>query len=132
MGMLELAFVLVALYAVFAIILPFLRPGRLLSGIARLVIAGIIGVLVVGFSLAIGLALLLHGWGLGCRRSGIRVPRRIPQILRASEGVKYARVHDDRTPHGDVRLPRMRYRMRLSIALQEMPGMWHQVGLTHR
>jgi hypothetical protein len=64
MGVFELVIVLVALYAVFAIMLPFLRPGRLLTGIARLVIAGVVGVLVVGFSLAIGFALLLHGWGL--------------------------------------------------------------------
>ena len=64
MGVLELVIVLVALYAVFAIMLPFLRPGRLLAGIARLVIAGVIGVLVVCFSLAIGFALLLHGWGI--------------------------------------------------------------------
>ena len=39
MGVLELVIVLVALYAVFAIMLPFLRPGRLLAGIARLVAA---------------------------------------------------------------------------------------------
>jgi len=38
-GVLELVIVLVALYAVFAIMLPFLRPGRLLAGIARLVAA---------------------------------------------------------------------------------------------
>lgn len=64
MGVLELVIVLVALYAVFAIMLPFLRPERLLAGIARLVIAGVVGVLVIGLSLAIGFALLLHGWGL--------------------------------------------------------------------
>ena len=64
MSALELDIVLAALCAVFAIMLPFLRPGRLLAGIARLVIAGVIGVLVVCFSLAIGFALLLHGWGL--------------------------------------------------------------------
>ena len=64
MSALELVIVLAALYAVFAIMLPFLRPGRLLAGIARLVIAGVIGVLVVCFSLAIGFALLLHGWGI--------------------------------------------------------------------
>jgi hypothetical protein len=63
-GVLELVIVLVALYAVFAIMLPFLRPERLLAGIARLVIAGVVGVLVIGLSLAIGFALLLHGWGL--------------------------------------------------------------------
>ena len=64
MGVLELVIVLVALYAVFAIMLPFLRPGRLLVGISRLVITGVIGVLVVCSSLAIGFALILHGWGL--------------------------------------------------------------------
>lgn len=64
MGVLKLVIVLVALYAVFAIMLPFLRPARLLAGVARLVIAGVVGALVVGFSLAIGFALLLHGWGL--------------------------------------------------------------------
>jgi hypothetical protein len=61
---LELVIVLVAMYAVFAIMLPFLQPGRLFAGIVRLVVAGLVGVLVVGFSLAIGFALLLHGWGL--------------------------------------------------------------------
>ena len=64
MGVFELVIVLVTLCAVFAIMLPFLRPGRLLVGIARLVITGVIGVLVVCFSLAIGFALLLHGWDL--------------------------------------------------------------------
>ena len=64
MGVFELIIVLAALYAVFAIMLPFLRPGRLLTGIAQLLIAGVIGVLVVCFSLAIGFILLLHGWGL--------------------------------------------------------------------
>jgi hypothetical protein len=61
---LELAIVLVALYGVFAIMLPFLRPRRVFAGIARLLVAGVVGALLVGLSLAIGLALLLHGWGL--------------------------------------------------------------------
>ena len=64
MAVIEPVIVLVALYAVFAIMLPFLRPERFLAGIARLVIASVVGVLVVGFGLATGFALLLHGWGL--------------------------------------------------------------------
>lgn len=64
MGVIELVVVLVALYAVFAIMLPFLRPGRLLAGIARLLIAGVVDMLVLCFALAIGFVLLLHGWGL--------------------------------------------------------------------
>jgi hypothetical protein len=57
MGIFEPLVILDAPYAVFAIMFPILRPGRLIAGMGRLILASVISVLTVGFGFTCAVAL---------------------------------------------------------------------------